>query len=146
MTPAEANRQHEEAGFRAGAGGKDAVGQVTPAQVFLQLYHTHPLIMESQDLPLHVPSNEVRCTGVQRGLHYPLCVCVCVCKCACIILCVQGCMHYPVRANVHALSCVCKEVCIILCVCVCKDACIILCVQRCMHYPVCKEACFVPCV
>lgn len=59
MTPAEANRQHEEAGLRAGAGGKDAVGQVTPAQVFLQLYHTHPLIMDSQDLPLHVPNNEV---------------------------------------------------------------------------------------
>ena len=115
MTPAEANRQHEEAGFRAGAGGKDAVGQVTPAQVFLQLYHTHPLIMESQDLPLHVPSNEVRCTGVQRGLHYPVCVCVCV----------QMCMHYPVRAKMHALSCACK------------CACIILCVQRGMHYLVC---------
>ena len=96
MTPAEANRQHEEAGFRAGAGGKDAVGQVTPAQVFLQLYHTHPLIMESQDLPLHVPSNEVWCIGVQRGLHYPVCVCVC--------------------ANMHALTCVCKDACIILCV------------------------------
>ena len=100
MTPAEANRQHEEAGFRAGAGGKDAVGQVTPAQVFLQLYHTHPLIMESQDLPLHVPSNEVRCTGVQRGLHYPVRAKMhalsCACKCACIILCVQRGMHYLV--------------------------------------------------
>ena len=112
MTPAEANRQHEEAGFRAGAGGKDAVGQVTPAQVFLQLYHTHPLIMESQDLPLHVPSNEVWCISVQRGLHYP----VCVCKYACINLCVQRCMHYPVCAKRCALSHVCKGSCIFLCV------------------------------
>ncbi|XP_070184862.1 tuberin-like isoform X2 [Littorina saxatilis] len=58
MTPAEANRQTEEAGLRGGAGGKDAVGMVTPAEVFLQLYHTHPLIMDSHDLPLHVPNNE----------------------------------------------------------------------------------------
>ena len=120
MTPAEANRQHEEAGFRAGAGGKDAVGQVTPAQVFLQLYHTHPLIMESQDLPLHVPSNEVRCIGVQRGLHYPLCVCAnmhaltCVCKEACIILCVQRGMHCPMCAKRCALSLACKGSCIFL--------------------------------
>ena len=65
MTPAEANRQHEEAGLRVGVGGKDAVGQVTPAEVFLQLYHTHPLITESQDLPLHVPNNQVGGTGLQ---------------------------------------------------------------------------------
>jgi hypothetical protein len=59
MTPAEATRQHDEAGLRAGAGGKDNLGMVTPADVFLQLYHTHPLISDTIHLPLKVPNNEV---------------------------------------------------------------------------------------
>ncbi|KAK7507156.1 hypothetical protein BaRGS_00001091 [Batillaria attramentaria] len=59
MTPAEANRQHEEAevGLRAGGPGKDAVGMVTPSQVFLQLYHTHPLI-SSSDVPILIPNTQ----------------------------------------------------------------------------------------
>ncbi|XP_076458884.1 tuberin-like isoform X2 [Babylonia areolata] len=58
MTPAEATRQQEEAELRGGAGGKDAVGVVTPSEVFLQLYHTQALLGDNpQHLPLHVPNN-----------------------------------------------------------------------------------------
>lgn len=60
MTHPDSSRQQEQAevDLRTGGPGKDFPWAVTPAEVFLQLYHTHPLIA-SQDQPLHLPNDEV---------------------------------------------------------------------------------------
>ena len=38
---------------------RDSLGMISPAEVFLQLYRTHPVIADAQDLPLHVPKIQV---------------------------------------------------------------------------------------